>query len=67
MKMSFQRLLNKNDLTSNLGNFFSKEEAKYPMVSMSATDANSKKKWIGLFKSLSKPELEAQLDQYWKI
>ena len=52
---------------SNTGKFFSKDEAIDLMVSLSATDANSEKKWKGFFNSLSKPELEAQLDQYWKI
>ena len=48
MKMSFQRVLNKMIFTSNLGKFFfRKEEAIYPMVSLSATDANPEKKWKG--------------------
>ena len=34
--------------TSNLGKFFFRtEEATYPMVSLSAIDANSEKNWKG--------------------
>ena len=48
MKMSFQRVLNKNYIEINSRkNFFRKEEAIYPMVSLSATDANPEKKWKG--------------------
>ena len=36
------------------------------MVSLSATDANSEKKWRGFYNSLSKTELEADLVEYWK-
>ena len=52
--------------TSNTGRFFSKKEAIDLMVSLSATDANSEKKWKGFFKSLSKSELEAEWNEYWK-
>ena len=46
MKMSFQRVLNKNDIYNKSRKiFFSKEEATYPMVSLSAIDTNSEKKW----------------------
>ena len=46
MKMSFQRVLNKNDIyIKSRKIFFSKEEAIHPMVSLSATDTNSEKKW----------------------
>jgi len=37
------------------------------MYSLSAIDANSENKWKGFFNLLSKLELEAQLEQYWKI
>ena len=48
MKMTFQRVLNKNDIyIKSRKIFFRKEEAIYPMVSLSATDANSEKKWKG--------------------
>ncbi len=50
--------------TSNLGKFFQQRRS---YLSLSVTDANSEKKWKGFFNSLSKSELEAQLDQYWKI
>ena len=44
MKMTFQRVLNKNDIyIKSRKIFFRKEEAIYPMVSLSATDANSEK------------------------
>ena len=46
--MSFQRVLNKNDIyIKSRKIFFSKEDATYPMVSLSAIDANSEKKWKG--------------------
>ena len=48
MKMSFQRVLNKNDIYINSRKiFFRKEEAINPMVSLSTTDANPEKKWKG--------------------
>ena len=48
MKMSFQRVLNKNDIyIKSRKIFFSKEESTYPMVSLSAIDANPEKKWKG--------------------
>ncbi len=40
----------------------SEEEAINLMVSLSATDANSEKKWRGFYNSLSKTELEAECD-----
>ncbi len=44
MKISFQRILNKNDIyIKSRKIFFSKEEAINPMVSLSATDTNSEK------------------------
>ena len=51
---------------SNKEKYFSKEEAIDLMVSLSASDANSKKNWRGLYNSLSKTELEAEWDEYWK-
>ncbi len=36
------------------------------MVSLSATDANSEKKWRGFYNSLSMAELEAEWYEYWK-
>ena len=51
---------------SNNGIFFSKEEAINLMVSLSATDANSEKKWRGFYNSLSQTELQGEWDEYWK-
>ena len=45
---------------SNKGKSFTKEEAIDLMVSLSATDANSEKKWIGFYNSLSQTELEGE-------
>ena len=45
---------------SNTGKFFSKEQAINLMVSLSATDANSEKKWKGFYNSFSKAELQAE-------
>ena len=50
---------------SNNGKFFSKEEAIDLMVSLSATDANSEKKWKGFYNSLSNTELKDEWDEYW--
>ena len=48
MKMSFQRILNKNDIyIKSRKNFFSEEEAIHPMVSLSATDTHSENKCKG--------------------
>ena len=48
MKMSFQRVLNNNDIyIKSRKIFFRKEEEIYPIVSLSATDANPEKKWKG--------------------
>ena len=52
--------------TSNTGRFFSKKEAIDLMVSLSATDANSEKKWKGFYNQLLKAELEAEWNEYWK-
>ena len=51
---------------SNNGKFFSKEEAIDLMVSLSATDANSEKKWRGFYNSLSHTELEGEWDEHWR-
>ena len=51
---------------SNKEKYFSKIEAIDLMVSLSATDPNSEKKWRGFYNSLSKTELEAEWDEYWK-
>jgi hypothetical protein len=51
---------------SNNGKFFSKEEAIDLMVSLSATDANSEKKWRGFYNSLTRTELQVEWDEYWK-
>ena len=52
--------------TSNIGKFFSKEEAIDLLVSFSSTDVNSEKKWKGFYSSLSKGELEAEWYEYGK-
>ena len=51
---------------SNNGTSFSKEQAIDLMVSLSATDANSEKKWRGFYNSLSQTELQSEWDEYWK-
>ena len=33
---------------------------------MSATDANSEKKWRGFYNSLSQTELQDEWDEYWR-
>ena len=58
MKMSFQRVLNKNDIyIKSRKIFFRKRKAIYPVVSLNATDVNSEKKWKGFlthYQSLNK-------------
>ena len=44
--------------TSDKGKLFTKDEAIDLMVSLSATDANSEKKWRGFYNSLLQTELE---------
>ena len=51
---------------SNNGKSFSEAEAIDLLVSLSAIDINSEKKWKGFYNSLSKDELEAEWDEYWK-
>ena len=51
---------------SNNGTPFSKEEAIDLMVSLSATDANSEKKWRGFYNSLSITELQDEWEDHWK-
>ena len=54
------------EYNSNNNKSFSKEEAIDLMVSLSATDANSEKKWKGFYNSLSHEELQDEWDEYWK-
>ena len=51
---------------SNKEKYFIKEESINLIVSLIATDANSEKKWRVFYNSLSKTELEAEWDEYWK-
>ncbi len=46
--------------------FTTKDEAIDLMVSLSATDVNSEKKWRGFYNSLSQSELQIEWDEYWK-
>ena len=50
---------------SDKGKSFTKEEAINLMVSLSATDANSEKKWRGFYNSLSQTELKNEWDEHW--
>ena len=52
--------------TSDKGKPFTQEEAIDLMVSLSATDANSEKKWRGFYNSLSQTELQDEWNAYWK-
>ena len=52
---------------SDKGKPFTKEEAIDLMVSLSATDANSEKKWRGFYNSLSISELPEEWNECWKI
>ena len=52
---------------SNNGKSFSKREAIDLMVSLSAIDTNSEKKWRGFYNSLSQRELQDELDEHWKL
>ena len=51
---------------SDKGKSFSKEQAIDLMVSLSATDANSEKKWRGFYNSLSQSELRNEWDEHWQ-
>ena len=51
---------------SNNGKFFTKNEAIDLMVSLSAIDENSEKKWRGFYNSLSLKELQDEWNEYWK-
>ncbi len=51
---------------SDKGKSFSKEQAIDLMVSLSATDANSEKKWRGFYNSLSISELQEEWNECWK-
>ena len=52
---------------SNIGKSFSKGEAIDLMVSLSAIDKNSEKKWRGFYNSLSQRELQDEWDEHWKL
>ncbi len=49
------------------GKYFTKKESVDLMVSFSATDANSEKKWRGFYNSLSISELQKEWNECWKI
>ena len=51
---------------SENGRSFNKEQAIDLMVSLSATDSNSEKKWKGFYNSLSKTQLQDEWDEFWK-
>ena len=51
---------------SDQGKSFTKDEAIDLMVSLSATDANSEKKWRGFYNSLTQTELQDEWCEYWK-
>ena len=51
---------------SDKGKSFSQEQAINLMVSLSATDANSEKKWRGFYNSLSQSELKNEWDEHWQ-
>ena len=51
---------------SNNRKYFTKNKAIDLMLSLSATDANSEKKWRGFYNSLSQTELQGEWDEYWK-
>ena len=50
---------------SDKGKSFTQEEAIDLMVSLSATDANSEKKWRGFYNSLSQTALQVECCEYW--
>ena len=50
----------------NNENSFTKEEALHLMVSLSAIDLNSEKKWRGFYNSSSQLELQSECAEYWK-
>ena len=64
---SFLGILYKNDFQIKNGNFFNQEQVIDLMVSLSATDANSEKKWKGFSNSFSMTELQEEWYVYWKI
>jgi hypothetical protein len=49
---------------SDKGKSFTQEEAIDLMVSLSATDPNSEKKWRGFHNSLSQKELKDEWSEY---
>ena len=50
-------------LQSPSGDIYSEEQAITLLVSLVATDPNSKKKWRGFYNSLT--QLEEEWDQHW--
>ena len=64
--MSLLGKLYKMLFKSNTGKLFHKQQAIDLMVSLSATDFNSEKKWKGFYNSLSMTELQEEWDEYWK-
>ena len=52
--------------TANNGKPFTKDEAIDLMLSLSATEENSEKKWKGFYNSLSQNELQDEWDEYWE-
>ena len=65
--MSFLEIVYKMFFKSNNGKLFNKEQAIELMVSLSATDVNSQKKWTGFYNSLSITELQEEWDNYWNV
>ena len=51
---------------SNDGKSFNQEQAIDLMVSLSASDSNSEKKWKGFYNSLSIVELQEEWDECWE-
>ena len=51
---------------SHNGKTFTQEQAIDLMVSLTATDANSEKKWRGFYNSLSISEFQEEWNECWK-
>ena len=67
MNSNFLGIHYKNDIQIRRGKILIlNEEAIDLMVSLSATDANSEKKWRGFYNSLSQKALQGEWDEYWK-
>ena len=47
------------------GRVFSEQQAIDLMVSLTASDANSEKKWRGFYNSLSPAELQQEWNEHW--